>query len=235
MNRGLWVSGHVPKGVVIILCCGCVWDSIDYPLPEAGPMGSSQEPATRDLQQLAEMMKQGKTPGLLLLCALGQVAFCLWASFSYARYLNDNNVQNNTGPSGCQLLVLSLLATYIKCTYRYGIPTWPHTVAMATFKVLFMPGFQCWFLAELDRAMSQGGKNSLESCCATGVWWSSDQKPLPRTGGNASSQVSPGLLHRSLGGPVICVVTNFLRSGRRRLCVDLLTCRGRTCREMAAR
>lgn len=117
MNRGLWVSGHVPKGVVIILCCGCVWDSIDYPLPEAGPMGSSQEPATRDLQQLAEMMKQGKTPGLLLLCALGQVAFCLWASFSYARYLNDNNVQNNTGPSGCQLLVLSLLATYIKCTY----------------------------------------------------------------------------------------------------------------------
>lgn len=83
--------------------------------------------------------------------------------------------------------------------------------------------------------MSQGGKNSLESCCATGVWWSSDQKPLPRTGGNASSQVSPGLLHRSLGGPVICVVTNFLRSGRRRLCVDLLTCRGRTCREMAAR
>lgn len=76
--------------------------------------------------------------------------------------------------------------------------------------------------------MSRGGKDSLGPCCATGVWWSSDQKPLPRTGGNANSQVPPGLLHRSVDGPVICVVTSFLRSGKYNLCVELLACRGRT-------
>lgn len=37
-----------------------------YCLPEAGPMGSSQEPTTRDLQQLAKKMNWDKTPGLFL-------------------------------------------------------------------------------------------------------------------------------------------------------------------------
>lgn len=46
--------------------------------------------------------------------------------------------------------------------------------------------------------------------------------------GNASSQVPSRLPPRSLGGPVICVVTSFLRGGKCSLCGELLACRDRT-------
>lgn len=61
-----WFSAKTSALAAVLVCRAslytlvvqlCVGSHGQYHLPEDGPMGSSQEPAARDLQQVAEMMK----------------------------------------------------------------------------------------------------------------------------------------------------------------------------------